>query len=51
VEYATEEDYEKDQQRVEHDAKMKSYLQRWRALLDGPPPVEQYRDVSVAVRD
>lgn len=41
--YENEPAYLRDQQRVEHDATMKSYLQRWRELLAEPPVVEVYR--------
>ena len=46
VEYAGEAEYEADQQRVEHDPDMRRYLDRWRALLQGPPEVEVYREVG-----
>lgn len=42
VEYASREDYERDQERVASDPEMKRYLDRWRTLLDGPPIVEVY---------
>jgi quinol monooxygenase YgiN len=47
VEYADSAAYERDQQRVAHDAKMKAYLSRWRALLATPPVVETYRICAV----
>ena len=40
--------YLRDQHRVEHDATMKSYLQRWRGLLAEPPVVEIYRLTQIA---
>ena len=42
VEYDSREAYERDQKRVESDPRMKVYLERWRALLEGPPVVEVY---------
>jgi hypothetical protein len=47
VEYATLEDFRKDQLRVEHDPEMKKYLRRWRNLLDTPPVTEVYRRVTL----
>jgi quinol monooxygenase YgiN len=47
VEYASEADFRRDQERVEHDPEMKVFLSRWRALLDGPPEVEVYREGAV----
>jgi len=43
VEYANQTVYDRDQKRVEQDPRMKEYLQRWRALLDGTPEVAVYR--------
>jgi hypothetical protein len=43
VEYADTTAYDRDQQRVEQDPRMKDYLRRWRALLDGAAVVETYR--------
>jgi quinol monooxygenase YgiN len=43
VEYATEEAFQQDRHRVEHDPVMKALLARWRALLAEPPAVEVYR--------
>ncbi|MEZ6318142.1 MAG: antibiotic biosynthesis monooxygenase [Phycisphaerales bacterium] len=42
IEYATVDIQDRDQQRVEHDPEMRSFLERWRALLDGPVTVERY---------
>src|SRR5512139_2431223 len=42
VEYADQATYDRDQQRVAVDSQMKQYLDRWRALLVGPPQVETY---------
>jgi hypothetical protein len=44
VEYADDRTYEADQRRVESDPEMRGYLDRWRALLTGPPRVTVYRD-------
>jgi len=44
VEYATEEDYERDQIRVEADPIMRRLLAEWRELLDGPPEVEVWTE-------
>lgn len=49
VDYETREAYERDQQRVEQDPTMQSYLKRWRALLDGPPTVETYSEAACVV--
>jgi quinol monooxygenase YgiN len=38
--------YERDQHRVENDPEMRRYLERWRALLDGPPVVEVYGTIN-----
>lgn len=46
-EYDTEQAYEADEHRVNHDEQMKALLTQWRALLDRPPKVEVFRDVQV----
>ena len=46
VEYASEDAYLKDEERVRSDATMAQYLARWRALLAEPPTVETYRDID-----
>lgn len=43
VEYADQGAYERDQIRTEEDPRMRGYLERWRALLEGPPGVEVFR--------
>jgi quinol monooxygenase YgiN len=48
VEYADAAAFDADQLRVESDAEMRGWLGRWRELLQGPPEVEVYRDVSDA---
>lgn len=45
-EYETPADYEADERRVSDDPAMKSLLETWRSLLDGPPVVRVYRDRS-----
>jgi quinol monooxygenase YgiN len=47
VEYADQDAHDRDQLRVDGDAEMHDYLQRWRALLAEPPVVETYRVASV----
>lgn len=42
IEYETVEIHDRDQERVAHDPEMLAFLDRWRALLDGPPTVEVY---------
>jgi quinol monooxygenase YgiN len=50
VEYADAAAFDADQLRVESDPEMQGWLGRWRELLQGPPEVEAYRDVSPLVR-
>lgn len=47
IRYADRATYERDQQRVENDARMRRYLDRWRALLAAPPVVETYSPVTL----
>lgn len=47
MEYADQDIYDHDQVRVDSDAEMQDYLQRWRALLAEPPEVETYRVSSI----
>lgn len=42
IAYESEDAYEVDQRRVEHDEEMKSYLARWRSLLAEPPVVGEF---------
>lgn len=42
IEYADQETHDRDQLRVENDPRMRTLLNRWRELLDGPPQVERY---------
>jgi quinol monooxygenase YgiN len=46
VEYDSQEAFDRDQERVEQDPESRALLERWRALLDGPPQVEVYRHLS-----
>jgi quinol monooxygenase YgiN len=43
IEYADQAAHDRDRLRVEHDPRMREYLERWHTLLDGPPQVETYR--------
>ena len=47
VRYTTRADYDRDQLRVQNDPAMRTYLERWRALLAEPPQVEVYRRVPI----
>lgn len=42
IEYVDQAAHDRDQLRVENDVRMRELLQRWRALLEGPPVVETY---------
>lgn len=46
IEYDSKEAFDKDQQRVDKDPQMRSYLQTWRSLLDDDVEVESYEDVT-----
>jgi quinol monooxygenase YgiN len=46
IDYASEDAYLRDEERVASDATMAKYLTRWRALLAEPPIVEVYRDID-----
>jgi hypothetical protein len=46
VEYESEAAYEADQRRVEEDPQMMALLRLWRELLEHPPVVEAYTDVT-----
>lgn len=50
VEYASEMKYLADRERVTNDTVMAGYLERWRALLDGPPVVEVYYEQEAGAR-
>lgn len=43
-EYESVAAYEADERRVRDDPQMKTYLERWRSFLDGPPIVEIYAE-------
>lgn len=46
VEYDSVEAFEKDEERLRHDDRMRGYLQTWRSLLSGAVEVETYEDVT-----
>ena len=46
VEYDTAEGCVEDEHRIANDPQVKALLDRWRSLLDGPPCVERYEDVT-----
>ncbi len=46
VEYDTEEAYAADAERVASDLIMLGFLDRWRAVLDEPPQVETFHDIT-----
>ena len=48
VEYIDESAYRQDDERVRSDPAMAQFLERWRALLEGPPTVEIYREAHTA---
>ena len=48
IDYASEQAYSADEERVKSDATMAEYLARWRAILAEPPTVETYRDIDTA---
>ena len=50
VEYRSPTEYEADNVRVESDAEMKRYLDRWRELLAGKADVVVYRDLTSTIR-
>ena len=40
IEYDSQDKFELDEHRIAHDPQMRAFLDRWRALLAGPPEVE-----------
>jgi quinol monooxygenase YgiN len=46
VEYADRSAHDRDQIRVANEPRMKGFLERWRALLEGPVEVETYEEVT-----
>jgi quinol monooxygenase YgiN len=50
VEYENQQAHDRDQVRVVSDRQMQSYIQSWHAILDGPPEVETYRDITEQIR-
>ena len=49
VEYDSALSYATDQDRVEHDPRMRQLLARWRGLLAEPPQVVTYRDITAEI--
>jgi len=47
VHYRDEAAYFADQHRVDADARMREYIEKWRSFLVEPPASEVYRDVNV----
>jgi hypothetical protein len=41
--YRTERDFREGERLIDHDPRQVALLQRWRALLDGPPQVQVQR--------
>ncbi len=50
VEYLTEAAFVRGEEAVRNDAETLEYLARWRALLAGPPVVEEYINCETLVR-
>ncbi len=48
IEYADEQTWAADQARVENDPEMGGWLKQWRALLDGPPTVRTFAEVTIS---
>src|SRR6185436_19766586 len=46
VEYADRSAHDRDQIRVASEPRMRSFLERWHDLLDGPVEVETYEEVT-----
>lgn len=51
VEYDGREIHDRDQVRVDSDPQMRSLLDRWHALLEGPPEVETYEEITEVLRE
>lgn len=47
MEYADELTWAADQTRVKNDPEMGNWLKLWRALLDGPPTVRTFAEVTI----
>ncbi|MBL1218662.1 MAG: hypothetical protein D8M59_14355 [Planctomycetes bacterium] len=50
VEYFTDEAKARGEHEVQNDPETIEYLQRWRALLDGPPTVEYWAEATGDVK-
>jgi len=46
IEYADRDAYDADQQRVASDPEMRTYLDRWHALLASAPVVQTYEELT-----
>jgi quinol monooxygenase YgiN len=51
VTYRDQAAFDLDQKRVESNPHMRGDLDRWRALLEGPPQVETYRTIDPTLTD
>jgi hypothetical protein len=49
MEYADEATWRRDQERVEHDPRMRALIERWHGLLASGPVVSTYEDVPITV--
>ena len=50
VAYASEDDYARDQERVEHDTEMRAVLEEFRATVGGAVEVRRMRPLPLAAR-
>lgn len=50
IEYSTASAFDRDQQRIDADPRMRSLLDSWRGLLEHPAEVETYQDISERIR-
>ncbi len=50
VEYQTEAAFVRGEEAVRNDPETLKYLERWRALLTGPPIVEEYVNLETSIR-
>lgn len=51
IEYATEEAFQADQDRMAHDKQMQDLLAEWRGLLVDPPQVEHFADITPEIEE
>jgi quinol monooxygenase YgiN len=49
IEYADEEAFLADKNRVSHDEQMQSFLAQWRELLTEPAAVEHFADITAEI--